>query len=284
VTSHQIRIEPASLDVSIVIPVYNEELNVEALAGEISGTMRGAGRSWECVWVDDGSTDRTFEKLVGVHDAHPHHEYLQMDSHRGQSAALAAGFSHSRGRYIATLDGDGQSDPADVVRLLTHLVENELDLVNGRRERRRDNLVRKISSRIANTFRNAVTGDRVTDVGCSLRVFRRESVDGLLVFKGMHRFLPTLIKMNGYQRVVELPVRHRPRLYGWTKYGISNRLWVGIADTLAIRWMKHRMTVSRVRASSMDTSFQAGNWPEASYDESRSKGPGERPAPTKMGD
>jgi len=97
----------------------------------------------------------------------------------------------------------------------------------------------------------------VTDVGCSLRVFRRECVDGLLVFKGMHRFLPTLIKMNGYQRVVELPVCHRPRLYGRTKYGISNRLWVGIADTLAIRWMKDRVTEPRVRASSMETSFRA---------------------------
>ena len=253
----QIRIGPASLDVSIVIPVYNEELNVEALAGEINGTMRGAGRSWECVWVDDGSTDRTLEKLLGVHDAHPHHEYLQMDSHGGQSAAFAAGFSHCRGWYIATLDGDGQSDPADVTRLLAHLVENDLDVVNGRRERRRDSVVREVSSRVANTFRNAVTGDRVTDVGCSLRVFRRECVDGLLVFKGMHRFLPTLIKMNGYQRVVELPVCHRPRLYGRTKYGISNRLWVGIADTLAIRWMKDRVTEPRVRASSMETSFRA---------------------------
>ena len=255
----QMKPGPASLDVSIVIPVYNEELNVESLSTEINRSMENAPWTWECLWVDDRSTDGTFEKLLRLHTADPRHHALRLAAHEGQSAALAVGVSRSRGRYIATLDGDGQSDPADVARLLALLSENDLHVVNGRRARRPENFVRKASSRIANAFRNAVTGDRVTDVGCSLRVFRREAVDGIFVFKGMHRFLPTLIKMNGYDKIAEISVSHRPRRYGRTKYGISNRLWVGIADTLAVRWMRGRIASPRVGESSADEPLREGS-------------------------
>jgi dolichol-phosphate mannosyltransferase len=240
-----------SLDLSIVIPVFNEEENVETLAAEIDAAMRGSPVSWECIWVDDQSTDGTFDRLARISIGDRRHGFVRLAEHEGQSAALAAGFSRAWGGLIATLDGDGQSDPADVPRLVAYLRSKDLDLVNGRRENRRDGFVRKASSKIANAYRNRLTGENVTDVGCSLRVFRRGCVEGLFVFKGMHRFLPTLIRMNGYDRIAEVAVRHRPRLRGRTKYGIRNRVWVGIADTFAIRWMRERCASARVESSSM---------------------------------
>ncbi len=246
-----VQIGDFSLDLSIVIPVYNEEDNVETLAGEINTALRESPWSWECIWVDDRSTDGTFEKLVRISNGDRRHGFVRLAAHEGQSAALAAGFSRSAGSFIATLDGDGQSDPADIPRLAAYLGAQDLDLVNGRREDRRDGFVRMASSRIANAYRNWLTGENVTDVGCSLRVFRRACVDGLFVFKGMHRFLPTLIRMNGFDRIAEVPVRHRARARGSTKYGIWNRLWVGIGDTFAIRWMRGRFATARVERSSI---------------------------------
>jgi dolichol-phosphate mannosyltransferase len=241
-----------SLDVSIVIPVYDEQPNIETLAAEINDAMAKTSSTWECVWVDDRSSDGTLETIRRLHARDPRHSWVTLAARAGQSPAIAAGISISKGKYIATLDGDGQNDPSDVPRLLAVLVENDLDVVNGRREKRRDNFVRKVSSRIANAFRNSLTRESVSDVGCSLRVFRRETVDGLPLFKATHRFLPTLIRMNGYDRIAEVPVSHRPRRRGKTKYGISDRLWVGIADTFAVRWMKIRMTAPRIADSSRE--------------------------------
>jgi dolichol-phosphate mannosyltransferase len=242
----------ASLDVSIVVPVHDEQPNIETLAAEIDDAMGKTSWMWECVWVDDHSSDGTLDTIRRLHARDARHLWVTLGARAGQSPAIAAGISISNGKYIATLDGDGQNDPSDVPRLLVVLVENHLHVVNGRRENRCDNFVRKVSSRIANRFRNALTGDSVTDVGCSLRVFRREAVDGLPVFKAMHRFFPTLIRMNGYDRITEVPVSHRPRHGGRTKYGISNRLWVGITDTFAVRWMKTRMAAPRIADSSRD--------------------------------
>jgi dolichol-phosphate mannosyltransferase len=252
-----LRLGPASLDVSIVVPVHDEAANVDRLAGEIASAMSVTRWSWECVWVDDGSSDDTLATIMRLVATDARHHFIELDGNYGQSAALGAGFVYSRGAMIATIDGDGQNDPADLPRLIDTLAGGKLDLVNSYREKSQFGATRRLSSRIANGFRNRVTGERVRDVGCSTRAMRRECLDGILVFKGMHRFLPTLIRMNGYDRIIEVPVRHRARWKGTSKYGISNRLWVGIADTLAVRWMAGRMAAPRVKHSSFDQRQEA---------------------------
>ncbi len=234
---------------SIVIPVKDEEANIEPLASEITHVLERWGGSWECIWVDDGSTDSTLSLLESLHALDNRHQFISLDRNYGQSTALVAGFRHVRGRVVATLDGDGQNDPNDIPRLIEILESRDVDVVNGIRRKRRDSVVRKICSRIGNWFRNFVTGDNIKDVGCSLRVFRSECLDGLMVFEGMHRFLPTLIKMRGW-KAVEVPVNHRMRVRGKTKYGISNRLWVGLMDTFFVRWMRKRMIDYRIKEMS----------------------------------
>ena len=238
---------PPSLDVSLVIPVRDEAENVAELGAEIARALDPQPWRWECVWVDDGSRDGTLPELARLHERDPRHRYVVLDGRYGQSAALAVGFRYARGAILATLDGDGQNDPAEIPRLLRILEQAEADLVNGWRRERRDPWLRRLSSRIANGVRDRATGDRIRDVGCSLRVFRRACVEGLFAFDGMHRFLPTLIRLNGFSRILEVPVSHRPRRHGRTKYGIRNRLWVGLADTWAVRWMIRRAVRPRVR-------------------------------------
>lgn len=231
---------------SVIVPVKDEEECVGTLAGEVTQALNASGRDWECIWVNDGSTDGTQAVLDRLCRDDPHHRFLELDGNFGQSAALAAGFGAARGDTIATLDGDGQNDPRDLPRLLDRLDQGDVDMVNGVRQKRRDSFLRRISSRIANGFRNWATEERVSDVGCSIRACRRECLSGIIVFRGMHRFLPTLVRMRGY-RIVEMPVNHRPRTKGKTKYGVNNRLWVGLADTFAVRWMQKRLVHPRVR-------------------------------------
>jgi dolichol-phosphate mannosyltransferase len=219
--------------------------------------MRSTRWSWECVWVDDGSTDDTLAQIALLCAADPHHRFVELEGNHGQSAALAAGFVFSHGAVLATIDGDGQNDPADLPRLVALLIANNLHMVNGYRARSRFGVMRRLSSRVANAFRNRVTGDHVRDVGCSTRAMRRECLDGIFVFRGMHRFLPTLVRLNGYMRMAEVPVHHRARWMGASKYGVSNRLWVGIADTLAVRWISHRMAAPHVRRSSFSERREA---------------------------
>jgi glycosyltransferase involved in cell wall biosynthesis len=240
---------PATLELSVVVPVKDEVENVAELAGEISAALDAAPWAWECVWVDDGSTDGTAGALARVAGADRRHRVVTLAGNFGQSAAMAAGFSSARGELLATLDGDGQSDPRDVPTLVALLRARRADMVNGVRARRRDGLVRRISSRVANGFRNWLTRESVTDVGCSVRVMRREVVRHLLVFRGMHRFLPTLARLNGAETILEVPVNHRPRLRGRTKYGVGNRLWVGLADAFAVRWLQARAVRARVTAA-----------------------------------
>jgi dolichol-phosphate mannosyltransferase len=149
------------------------------------------------------------------------------------------------------IDGDGQNPPREIPRLMETLLENDYDMVCGYR-RRRYNRMRALSSRIANGFRNLVTHDNIRDVGCSLRVFRAECIDGVYVFRGMHRFLPTLVRINGFDRIAQIPVDNEPRRRGRSKYGINNRLWVGLVDTFAVRWMRGRVVVPRVKRTSVD--------------------------------
>lgn len=233
-------------DVSIIIPVKDEEENIEILANEINTAMSNESLSWECLWIDDGSTDRTATELQKLHEKDSHHRFVTLSRNFGQSAALSVGFKNALGEIFATLDGDGQNDPSDIPRLIEILQKQDADMVNGVRQKRHDTFLRKLSSRIANRFRDRVTGDNVTDVGCSVRVFRSKCVEHVPLFKGMHRFFPTLIRLQGFTRIIESPVNHRPRVRGKTKYGIQNRLWVGLADLAAVKWMQSRLVFPEI--------------------------------------
>lgn len=224
---------------SVVIPVKDEAKNIEPLAEELTAALNQQSWPWECIWVDDGSTDQTLDALEALAQRNSNHRYISFEKNAGQSAALFAGFQDSRSPILATLDGDGQNDPSDIPQLVTMIQSGKFHMVNGYRQKRQDTLVRKLEGRIANTFRNWVTGNVVRDVGCSTRVFRRECIEFLPIFQGMHRFLPTLVAMRGF-RVTEVPVNHRQRKYGVTKYGINDRLWVGLVDTLGVLWLKKR--------------------------------------------
>ncbi|HTG36224.1 MAG TPA: glycosyltransferase family 2 protein [Thermoanaerobaculia bacterium] len=224
-------------EISVVIPVYNEEENLPLLAAEIQGAMRSLGRSYEVIYVDDGSTDGSAGVLLGLAREDRAVRVLHQRRNSGQTAALGAGFRFARGAIVVTLDSDLQNDPADIPRLLALM--DRYDVVSGVRTNRRDTWVRKASSRIANRVRNRLTHDNVTDVGCTLRACRAEHLRRVPLFTGMHRFLPTLLKMAG-ARATEIPVNHRPRLHGQPKYNISNRLWRALADLFAVRWMQKR--------------------------------------------
>ena len=224
-------------EVSIVVPVYNEEGSLPVLVEEIRAAMAAAATEYELLLVDDGSSDGSPAVLARLAAAEPRIRVLRLRRNSGQSAALAAGFAHARGEVVVTLDADLQNDPADIPRLLAAL--DGCDVVCGVRTARQDDWVRRLSSRIANGVRNRLTHESVTDVGCTLRACRAEHLRRIPVWKGMHRFLPTLLRMEG-ARVREVPVRHRARRYGQAKYGIGNRLWRGLADLLAVRWMQSR--------------------------------------------
>lgn len=242
---------PMSLELSVIVPVKNEMESIPDLACEIETAMGTMDSTWECLWVDDGSTDRTLAVLENLHKRDSHHHYISLSQNFGQSAAFATGFIHSRGKLLITMDGDGQNDPADIPHLTGKLHETGCDMVQGWRKTREDSLVRKISSRIGNGYRNKLTRDSIRDVGCSLRVMKRQCVENLIAFKGMHRFLPTLVRINGFENIIEMPVNHRPRLKGQTKYGIGNRMFVGIKDTFAVRWMAEQLTRPTIRATSI---------------------------------
>jgi glycosyltransferase involved in cell wall biosynthesis len=224
-------------DLSVVIPVYNEEENLPTLAAEVQGALEAIGRPYEVIYVDDGSTDGSSEILRRLAREDPAVRVIRQRRNAGQSAALEAGFRFARGGIVITLDADLQNDPADIPRLLERL--DGYDVVCGVRANRQDTWVRKASSRIANGVRNRVTHDTVTDVGCTLRACRAEYLRRIPMFTGMHRFLPTLLKMEG-ARVTEVPVHHRPRLHGQPKYNIRNRIWRALADLFAVRWMQKR--------------------------------------------
>ncbi len=234
--SAELKAAPASVFFTVVIPVKNEEANVVALADEISRVFADADIAWEALWIDDGSTDRTLALLKTLPAPH---RWLSFERNFGQSAAFAAGFRHARGVWVGTVDGDGQNDPADLRRQLTYGLAHHVDMVNGIRARRQDNLIRKLSSKIGNGARNLITGRSVTDVGCSTRVMRRAAVTDLPFFHGNHRFLPSLVLMRGHT-LAEIPVNHRPRSGGVSKYGIGNRMLSGLRDCFGVRWLVGR--------------------------------------------
>jgi glycosyltransferase involved in cell wall biosynthesis len=227
----------SSIDLSIVIPVYNERDNLAPLLAEIAGVLGALEMSCEIIFVNDGSTDGSDQVLRHLHADDPRVRILSLARNTGQSAAMDAGFRCARGDVVVTLDADLQNDPADIPRLLAGL--EGWDAVIGVRRHRQDNLVRRVSSRVANYVRNRLSDDSITDTGCSLKAFRKTALAHLVLYDGMHRFLPTLLKMEGF-RVREMPVGHRPRRHGQSKYGIGNRLVPSFVDLLAVRWMKRR--------------------------------------------
>ena len=229
---------------SVVVPAFDEADNLEPLHRELDAVLARVQGGAEIVFVDDGSRDASLEIMRGLARKDPRVRVVALDGNHGQSAALEAGFRAARGEVVATLDADLQNDPADLPRLLACL--GRADVVNGVRQKRRDSRVRLLSSRIANGFRNWATGESVTDVGCSLRVMRASYLRRVKMFRGMHRFLPTLLRMEG-ARVMEVPVAHRPRVRGQSKYGIGNRLWSGLRDVFAVRWMQSRALRYRIK-------------------------------------
>ena len=231
--------------VSVIVPVKDEIESIPYLADEIRDAFEPTQWSWECIWVDDGSKDQTLMTLKALHRKDPRHRYLSFDRNHGQTAAMLAGFSKAAGEILATLDGDGQNDPSNLPAMIRRILAGDADMVNGIRAKRQDNWIRKISSKIANGFRNWITREDVTDVGCSLRAFRTECVAHFPPFEGMHRFFPTMVRMYGW-KIIEVPVRHRPRLRGKAKYGVCNRLWRGLLDSFAVRWMQWRQIRYRI--------------------------------------
>lgn len=220
------------LDLSVVVPLYNEADSVPELQAEIAKVL--AGRRYELILVDDGSTDGTsarVEKGTAI-------RLLRFVKNAGQSAAMLAGMRAATAPVIVLLDGDLQNDPADIPKLLAELGTGA-DLVCGYRTKRQDSLTKKISSRLANLVRSRFVGDGVRDSGCTLKAMRRECVAALVPFKGVHRFIPALIKNAGF-RVVEIPVNHRPRRFGKSKYGLGNRALRATLDMIGVRWLQSR--------------------------------------------
>lgn len=220
---------------SLVVPVHDELDNLEPLYERIVEALEG--RTWELLLVDDGSTDGSDARIRELAARDPRVRGVYFARNAGQTAAIAAGFERASGRLVATLDADLQNDPDDLPAMLDALGDH--DAVVGWRRERRDTWKRRVSSRIANRIRDAVTGDAVRDTGCSLKLFRAEALADLPLFEGMHRFLPTLLRQAGLD-VIELPVSHHPRAAGVSKYGLRNRAWRALQDLLAVRWMGQR--------------------------------------------
>jgi dolichol-phosphate mannosyltransferase len=225
--------------VSVVVPLYNEEENVPILQAELTAAL--AGIHHEIIFVDDGSTDATASRIR----REPHVRLLQFERNAGQSAAMFAGLNAACGAVAVLLDGDLQNDPADIPRLVAE-IERGADLVCGYRAQRKDTLVKRLTSRVANFVRSRFTKDGVRDTGCTLKAMRRECIGALVPFKGMHRFIPALIKGAGY-RLVEIPVNHRPRKFGQSKYGLGNRAVRATVDMFGVRWLLSRQLNYRER-------------------------------------
>ena len=227
--------------VSVVVPVFNEEENMPILQSELRAALSGLDH--EIVFVDDGSTDRSIEKIEPA----PNVRIIRFEQNTGQSAALYAGIKAARGQTIVMIDGDLQNDPTDIPRLLQEISRGN-DLVCGYRAKRKDTITKRLTSRIANFVRSRFTKDYVRDTGCTLKAMRRECADALVPFKGMHRFIPALIRGAGY-RLIELPVNHRPRRFGQTKYGFGSRALRATMDMFGVRWLLSRRLNYKIRAS-----------------------------------
>lgn len=238
---------------SVVIPIYNEAPNIMPLARRVIHMLATVAPDFsEVIWVDDGSGDGSADCLDALAQLGPPMRVLHFDRNHGQSAAMAAGFRVARGDWVVTMDGDLQNAPEDVGKLLAAITP-AIGCVAGYRQRRQDSWVRRISSKIANAVRNRLSDETIRDTGCSLKLFRKSVLDEIKMYDGMHRFLPTLVKMEGWE-VVEVAVDHFPRRAGTSKYGIGNRLFKSFCDLLVVRWMKKRRLDYRVREAEENAS------------------------------
>jgi glycosyltransferase involved in cell wall biosynthesis len=225
--------------ISVVVPVFNEEESIAILQSELRDALKGF--DYEILFVDDGSVDRTIERIQPDKNV----RVIRFEKNAGQSAALYAGVNAARGAIVILIDADLQNDPRDIPKLLAEIARGA-DLVCGYRAQRRDTLVKRLTSRIANTVRSRYTKDGVRDTGCTLKAMRRDCIDALVPFKGMHRFIPALVKGAGYS-LVEIPVSHRPRRFGQSKYGLGNRAWRATIDMFGVRWLLSRQLNYKVR-------------------------------------
>ena len=228
------------MELTVVIPVYNEVESIAPLIDEICGQLDGQ-LDYAIIVVDDGSTDSTPGILQASRQAHPRLRILRHRNSCGQSAAIATGVQAAGSPWVATLDGDGQNDPADILTLYRAMDKSPgaVMLVTGYRKQRRDDWLKRVSSRIANAVRAVVLRDATPDSACGLKVFARDTFLALPQFDHMHRFLPALVQRQG-GRVLSIEVRHRPRRRGVSKYGVHNRLWTGIIDMLGVHWLQRR--------------------------------------------
>lgn len=232
-----------SLQISVVIPVYNEEENLEPLLEELFPILKSMGYGFEVICVDDASTDNSLAVLQELKEKKfSELRIVQHTINCGESAGQATGFANACGVWIVTMDADQQNDPADIPALLE--AGQAADAVCGVRRQREDDWVKRFSSRTANGFRNWITKDLIADAGCTFRAVKREALREIPVFNGMHRFLPTMLRLQGFE-VIEIPVSHRPRIRGESKYGIGNRMFRGLVDCFAILWFRKRCFPAR---------------------------------------
>lgn len=225
------------LDYSVVIPIKNEEGNVELLLNEVEQSVSPITDNWELIFVDDGSTDNSVKKLKALKPGRPFLKILSLDRNHGQSAAMLAGFRAAKGDKIISLDGDRQNDPKDIPRLLKAM--EDCDLICGWRKDRKDTWVKRKISKVANFIRGSFCQDKLHDTGCTLKVYKRSALLTIPTFNGMHRFLPALFVLKGF-KITELPVNHRDRSVGTSHYNIFNRGFRTVTDMLGVRWLKSR--------------------------------------------
>jgi dolichol-phosphate mannosyltransferase len=225
------------IDISVVVPVYNEERNLPVLIPQIAQVLEPLDQSYEMIFVDDGSTDESREILKKMVSQYPRIRILGFKKNCGETAAGAAGLKEAKGKIVITIDADLQNDPKDIPRMLEYL--KEYDMVTGWRQTRDDPWIKRITSKIANRIRNGLSGETIQDSGCTYRAYKRECLQNLKLYKGMHRFMPTLVKMEGF-RVIEIPIAHHPRKFGVSKYTTWNRMWRAFVDLLVVKWMKSR--------------------------------------------
>lgn len=223
---------------SVVIPVYNEEACLPQLERELCEVLPFLGRPFEVIMVNDGSTDRSPDLIREICGRRSEFRAVHFARNSGSSAAMAAGFGAARGAVIVTIDADLQNDPKDIPLLLEKI--GEYDCVCGWRQKRHDSLLRLVSSKIANGVRNRLSGETIKDIACGLKAYRTDAVRKIRMFHGAHRFIPTLLKMEG-AKVTEVPINHRPRTMGKAKYGLWNRVFCSSRDLLGVRWLKSRV-------------------------------------------
>ncbi len=224
------------MKISVVIPIYNERENIPGLYRELLRVLSILKQDYEIIFVDDGSTDSSVDILKELKATNPNIKILSLDRNYGLSTAISAGIEKAQGDIIITIDGDLQNDPGDIPKLLGYIHQG-YDVVSGWRKNRKDPLVKKFSSKIANFIRNKLTSEDIKDSACMLKAYKKEYIKKIKFYRGWHRFLPTLLKMEG-AKVIEIEVNHRPRKYGKSKYGIRNRFIKPLIDALVISWLK----------------------------------------------